>query len=548
MTIGGMTQPAPAPLSWTINTLSPLQTVSTKPVRTAGIVERSLTGDGKPADPIPAGARIMRRWEGAQTDRLNEAQWAGAHGTPIDVDLASDLTTLRARAAHEYHNNPIVEGLVTTHAVDVVGSEGPSLEVVSDDDQYNQELQDLFAEWAQMCDYNGELSLVDILQLWVRQQWTAGSLLGQEVTDQTGSLFPVTYRVHVLHADRLETPWGMQGDPNVAFGIRRTQSGRPLTYYISQPRYFGPYRMATGEFDPIPADMIYHGFIRSEPGQSVGYPLLASALPTIADLRSYDQSVLDAARLAADRSEWFVNIDPQGEKFLPEDGTSFEVAHKRMVTRAAPPGWDVRSHDATHPTAQYADHRKERMAELGRAAAMPLMLIRLDSSQHNYSSARFDHQGYCRHVESWQAWLGRTVLNRMCWTLAREASLSRVIRPKPERAKLYWNWQPPPKGDPVKERAAERMGLQNRTLTFADACRLQNLQEEEVIASWARTRKRLVDAGFTPEEIAAFMGTVARLGPGASGPGASGPGSRQPNDARPKNDPANRPQTENAKP
>lgn len=520
------------PLTWSIDTLAapPVSAPTPKPTsRPAGLVERAIDGSGSPADPLPSGARILRRWEAATTDRLNEAHWADAHGQPIDADLATDLPTLRARAAHEYHNNPIVEGVVTTHAIDVVGSEGPTLEVVCDDDRYAARLQSRWEEWTELCDYNGEMSLVEILQLWCRQLWTAGSLLGQEVTDDTGSAFPAMVRTHVLHANRLETPWGMHGDRSVAFGIRRTQSGRPITYYISEPEFFGPHQMATGKYTPVPADMIYHGFIRHEPGQSVGSPLLASALPAVAHLRDYDMSVLDAAKLAADRSEWFVNLDPTGEKFEP-DG-SFEEKHKRMVTRAAPPGWDVRAHDATHPTAQYVEHRKERMAEIGRAAAMPLMLIRLDSSQHNYSAARFDHQGYIRHLESWQAWLGRVALTRMARTLARELELAGDLRRPRGPVKFYWIWQPPPKGDPVKERAAERMGLQNRTLTFADACRLQNLQEDEVIASWAKTRKKLAAAGFSPDEIAAFLMTSLRTPAGA------------PNDARPGNDPSNRPQT-----
>lgn len=527
------------PLSWSIDTFSSLPaapSAAPKPSRSTGIVERSIDGSGSPADPIPSGARILRRWDAATTDRLNEAQWEEATGQPIDADLAFDLPTLRARAAHEFHNNPVVEGVVTTHAIDVVGAHGPTLEVQSGDDLFNTRLEAFWREWCDLCDYNNEMSLVDILQLWVRQMWTAGSILGQETNDQTGSPFPATLRCHVIHADRLETPWGMHGDPNVAFGIRRSESGMPLTYYISKPKYFGVHRYETGLFDPVPANRIFHGYIRSEPGQSVGYPLLASALPAIRDLRSYDQSVLDAARLAADRSEWFVNINPDGERFEPED--AFEVKHKRMVTRAAPPGWDVRAHDATHPTAHYVEHRKERQSELGRAAAMPLMLIRLDSSQHNYSAARFDDQGYTRHIESWQAWLGRRALNRMVKVLQRELQLVGELPRVPGPINCVWNWQPRPKGDPVKERAAERMGLQNRTLTFAEACRLQNRQEEEVIASWARTKKRLQDAGFTPEEIGVFLAGMMKQ---------QGPASKVPNDARPANNPANRPQSEQAK-
>ncbi|TWU66463.1 phage portal protein [Crateriforma conspicua] len=538
-----------SPLAWSIdcNMVTPPAASPSRVVRSSGIVEKAIDGSGQPADPIPKGARIVRRWEAAQTDRLNEQHWADADGQPIDVDLAFYLPQLRARAAHEYHNNPMVEGVVTTHAIDVVGPQGPSLEVLSDDDRYATRLESMWRQWCEQCDIAGQMTLTDILQLWVRQQWTAGALLGQEVSDDSGSRFPALFRIHALHANRLATPWGMQSERWVAFGIRRNRYGRPLTYYITRPDYVGAFRVETGQFDPIPADMIYHGFVRSEPEQTVGYPLLASALPAIADLRDYDRSVLDAAIMAADRSEWFVNKNPDGEAFeiLDEDGNpvSFEEPYKRRVTRAAPVGWDVTAHDAVHPTANYVEHRRERMAELGRAAAMPLMLIRLDSSQHNYSSSRFDHQGYIRHIESWQAWLGRTVLNRMVRTLARELTLAGELHTPKTLPRLQWAWQPPPDGDPVKSRSSERMGLQNRTLTFATACRKQNLQEDDVIASWSSTIKKLRAAGMKPEEIAAFLQITLRSS-GAS----TGQGSRQPNDARPGNDPSNRPQTAAARP
>ncbi|MEM9367512.1 MAG: phage portal protein [Planctomycetota bacterium] len=529
---------ADEPLTWSVDVVAdPLAKSSPPKYHAPVIVERSLDGSGQPAEPIPAGSTILRRWEGAQTDRLNEAHWAGATGLPIDADLAIDLPNLRARAAHEYHNNPLIEGIVETHATDIVGPEGPTLEVLTDDDAFATHFESRWNEWTEICDHNAELHLDEILRIWVKSVWTCGPWLGQETNDETGSSFPAMMRLHDIHASRLDTPMHMSGDARVAFGVRRSRSGRPLKYYVSQPDTFGPHQIDTGRFEELDPEFVYHDYIRTESGQNVGYPLLASALSVIGDLRDYDQSVLDAAQLAADRSEWFVNLDPNGDKYEPEDSSKLEVKYKRKVTRAAPPGWDVRAHDAVHPTANYVEHRRERMAELGRCAAMPLMLIRLDSSDHNQSSARFDHQKYCWHIKSWQKWLRKKVLNRLARRLSRELVLARDLRRLPPDLRYGWNWTPPPQGDPVKERSAERMGLQNRTLTFAAACRAQNLQEEDVIASWARTLKRMIDAGFTREEAMSLI---------AAGPSRSGFGSREPNDSRSGNDPSNRPQSDRA--
>ncbi len=61
----------------------------------------------------------------------------------------------------------------------------------------------------------------------------------------------------------------------------------------------------------------------------------------------------------------------------------------------------------SHPNAQNSEFRKERSRDLGRPAGMPLMQIRLDSSGHNYSSARFDAQTYQKANRIIQGSLGR---------------------------------------------------------------------------------------------------------------------------------------------
>jgi hypothetical protein len=161
-----------------------------------------------------------------------------------------------------------------------------------------------------------------------------------------------------------------------------------------------------------------------------------------------------------------------------------------------------------HPTAQYSEHRRERMLEFGRSACIPLMMIRLDSSQHNYSSARFDHQVYVQNLEVWRSWIARRNLNRLVAGVSRELQLARELPPPPPDLRFRWGWTRPPHVDPAKERAAERIGLQNRTLTFEDACFSGPHTQEDVIASWAKTLRMLENSGFTPEQVTAFLSTL----------------------------------------
>jgi hypothetical protein len=73
-----------------------------------------------------------------------------------------------------------------------------------------------------------------------------------------------------------------------------------------------------------------------------------------------------------------------------------------------PPGWKPWQYSASQPPVQYPDFRAERHRELGRPFGMPLLMVRLDSSKHNYSSARLDTQTYNRTVSGIQCWLSGT--------------------------------------------------------------------------------------------------------------------------------------------
>ncbi|MEO1526719.1 MAG: phage portal protein [Planctomycetota bacterium] len=484
-----------------------------------------------PGGDVPA-MDVSRRWEAARTTRLNEAHWAGSTpaDTPLDVDIHEDLSTLRQRTRHEYHNNPHVEGCVATHAVDVVGAEGPRLEVISDNDNFNNRVEAYWREWSEICDYTGQMGLPELLQTRVRQYWFDGNHVSQDTNAKRTSTrfqawdFPSTYRIHDITPTRMQTPFAMMGDASVAFGIRRDDDGVPLTYYFQKRKPHGASWLQTGEFEQVDAQFVDHNFLHHDPEQSIGYPLLSSALDTIAQIRDYDTHVMDAADLAASMSGWFVNRDPDGEKFQATnndgDPIGFSVAEKRRVMRASPNGWDVVFPPSNQPTAEYVGHRKERQAEIGRAAAMPLMLIRLDSSGHNYSSARFDSGNYRRQLQNWQSWIARRSLFPMVRILVRDLQLAGELRRPPRGVRYVFHWDPPAEVDPMKSRGEEKIGLGNKTLSFHEACLRNGKDEDAVLASWSRTYRKLEAQGFTPEQIAVFMASwsMGKL-PGMTGTG-----------------------------
>lgn len=451
----------------------------------------------------------VRRWDAAKTDRLNRAHWANAKGDHINADLDVDLETLRTRSAFEASNNPLVEGVVNTHCNDVVGAEGPTLQVQSDSDGFNEAAESVWRDWWQNPDVNGQLSGPEMLKLWVRGLWVNGEYLAQIVTaNRAGG--PVAMRLLCLDPRRLVTPPGQDVQNGVTLGVRRTKTGRPLGYFISEPLDNLSALSLIPDSEEIPAADIIHGFKVLEPGQARGVPWLAPVLQVVADLRDYDAQVLDAARQAADFAVLLYATSEDAGFVSLNESTEIE----RRTIRNMPPGWQPMQLKPEQPSTNYVDYRAERLRELGRPVGMPLMTVTLDSSGHNYSSARFDGQVYQRGNAGIQKWMEHHTLNRMADSVLREARLAGALPAGPAQVRYQWVWPVPPHVDPTKEANAETIRLQNKTLTLSKALAAHGMDLESTIQQLQREKKLLAAAGLDgqtqPDAGRAFIDAIVR--------------------------------------
>jgi capsid protein len=78
--------------------------------------------------------------------------------------------------------NPILEGVINTYCTDVVGRNGPTLQVQSDDPAYNAALEQVWKDWFCEPDVRRIQGGVDILRSCVRGLWINGEFLLQKVT------------------------------------------------------------------------------------------------------------------------------------------------------------------------------------------------------------------------------------------------------------------------------------------------------------------------------------------------------------------------------
>lgn len=484
---------------------------------------RILDSSGKPFVAIagPRGDRqyetmpqwmASRHWESAETTRLNEAHWSYAiqSDRPLNDWLSDQLTTVRGRTIYESRQNGTISGMVSTLADDVVGPDGPTLEIQSDNQAFNDAAEAVWHQWFQAPTFRPNVSGAMLLRLWVKNLPRCGEFLAQIATDQTAD-GPVKMRLRPKHARDLQTPLDSTGDGRFILGVQfeTIDLDRPLRYWFARSSNNG----YSTEIEPWPVDLVIHEFMLEEEGQARGYPWLTPSLTPAADLRDYDDQVQDAARLMADQACLLYNQNPEEQWASPEE-TTFE----RRTIKMAPPGWTPFLLNAAQPPVQYPDYRAERQREIGRPMSMPLMIMRLDASKHNYSSARFDGQSWARFVQFVQLFLSGTeksrgTLNRLVDLVLAEARFAiPELRNRPPKVVYDWTWPVRPHVDPQKEGNATQIRLNTCQSSLTEERAAQGRSIDSLISSLVKEKEKFEKAGLPlPPHLAGERGPTEVL-------------------------------------
>lgn len=492
---------------------------SAKAAKSAGGKEVVYVG---PYGSIDRTGRVtgVRRWNSANRTRLNRESWRSfTQNNTINQDLIDRRDLLVARSKWEAANNGFIRGMIETWVTDVVGDSGPSLQVQSDNPDFNEWLEQEWDAWWGRPDLNGQLTGPDFLDLDERSACEQGESINQIVEDPR-SEHPWPMALVAIDSNRLSNSVlaGFQGvgkDNVVILGVERTRQGRVEAYWVNDtidgvtisqtPRRIG-------------AEQIIHLFEVIEADQARGVPRLAPILDVCAGLRSFDSETLTAARTAA---RFAALLESQGTAALePVDmDASADINEGEWAT--VPPGWTIRQMQAQHPNTTYQMYSDERYREIGCAFGMPLMRLKLDSSKHNYSSARFDDQLYQRRVIKRRGVLSRNKLARLiAWMLRDRLRETVPVKVPKGGVQFLWSWQPFPHVDPLKEAQASLVRLASGTTTLADEIAVGGRDLESHIRVMARVYEAFDKAGVPiPEWGGTAMLLAQQIDSGEYAPG-----------------------------
>jgi lambda family phage portal protein len=406
------------------------------------------------------------RYDNAATTDENRRNWFG-----VDYLSAKSANSfqvrkiLRTRSRYEVANNPFLFGIVNSNADDLI-STGPKLQILTDDDKYNAEVEKVWGDWEL------EVGFVDKLRtLKVSKTVDGEGFLIFKTAKNLNS--PVKLYLLDVEADQVTDAapttlmqfWidGITLDPVTEEPVEyRVLKSHPGDYYAPN--------MNPLETVSIKAENVVQWFTKFRPGQARGVPAFTSSLDMFNELRSYRKAVLNNAQLAAVHSAVIeteyapVSDDDDEDAFLPWK----RVETERGVMVMLPKGAKMSAFDAKQPQTTYEMFQEKCLAEACRPLNYPLNLALGTSQKFNFSSAKLDHINYRNGLNVERGDCKRRVLKKIFDAWYSEAVLCGAIRPY-NGLKLpphEWHWPGYQSIDPVADAQADHERLSNGTLTY----------------------------------------------------------------------------------
>lgn len=448
--------------------------------------DRRLTGNSN--EPVE-----VRRWDGSM---LGDVNFSHVTGRSINEDLVWHLPVLVDRCSYEASINPTIAGAIDAQSSALVSPGGPTwvcapkrpVDLPKDEQKslsrYLAEAESILQEWFAEPSHNGDQSGAMILQQIVFQQFTCGNGFTQIVNGRGDGVNPIRLRLAPIHAARVlkNVNRSTAAGENVCLGIVRDSFGKPTKYLVAEPGLDGSFSTSIKSIE-VPASQMIHSYLATEPGQIAGFPLLAPALGTIADLRAFDEATQNAATLAAKLSVVFVDKDDKTPVFK---GGSQSVKIGAQTFMHAPRGKDVKQLSATHPGAQYVEYTNERWRSVGRAIGIPLMVLRQNSQEHSYSGSRQDMASWVAALQKEQ-WAIERRMAPILLQVLREAELRKLIAPAPVPVSVSGIWSPVPGADPYKDALSTQINLSTMSTTLLDVWQANGHRPQEMISKLKRS-------------------------------------------------------------
>ncbi len=419
----------------------------------------------------------------------------------IDLYLASELVTLRARARELVRQNPYAKRFVTAIKSNIVGAEGVTIQAQSTrlvnglpelDTLANTAIETAFKDWASYhCDYRGRRSFVDLQNLAISTAGQDGEFLFRVYQGRRYGKYG--FQLDCIDPELLDvTKNTLTSSGEIRLGVEYNHRGKPIWYHFRERTELGMYNQSRTY--KVAADEIIHGFIDEWPDQSRGVPWMHASLARLKNLDKYDETAMIASRFGAS-GMLFLSSDDNGDDYEGDESANEDGEDELATLQHVEPGSikNIGSHkmqdfDPRYPHELYDTYHKANLRSVSSGIGVSYHSISNDLKDVNFSSIRagvMEDREIYKSIQSWfirqmvkpvyERWLSLAILNQSI--RVGKAPLARAVTeyfPAHYQARR-WDWV-----DPAKDGAANDLELKNRTTSRSQIMRDKGRDPEQV--------------------------------------------------------------------
>lgn len=227
---------------------------------------------------------VVRGYDAAKVGRRT-AGWNAGSGS-ANAEIAPALSRVRNRCREVVRNNEYAARALDSLVSNTVGD---GITVKAHD-------QELFDNWSEECDADGQLDFPGLIELAVRTRRESGEAIIRLRSRQPEDGLTVPLQIQVLEPDHLDSSKnGPLKNGNYAIaGVEFNLIGQRVAYWLFpiHPGEVASYRLNSLESKRVPASEVIHYYRKRRPSQVRGMPELAVSLMRLRDLGDYEQAEL----------------------------------------------------------------------------------------------------------------------------------------------------------------------------------------------------------------------------------------------------------------
>ncbi|OQX35374.1 MAG: phage portal protein [Oceanospirillales bacterium LUC14_002_19_P2] len=431
--------------------------------------------------------------------------WSAPQSGPNNA-LTGNMGTLINRSRAAIRNDPWAASGLEKLVSNIVGT-GIKPKSEATDDSVRRDLQQLFLDWTDESDADGQLDFYGQQSLAARAMLEAGECFIRLRPRRPEDGLSVPLQLQLLEAEFV--PWDYNDDLKnghaIRAGIELDQLGRRVAYWMHKTHPHDYTILDTANLRRIPAEEVLHLYEPLRPGQLRGQPVLTQVLLRMHHLDKFDDATLLRQEIANLFTGFITKPAPEQERVDPltgrpivydlqgvpmvgmEPGTMQELSPGEEIVFNTPPG----------AASDYPDFIRQQLMAVSAGIGLPFELLSGDMKGVSDRALRVVLNEFRRRIQQLQHnqlvfQLCRPVWNR--WlelaVLSGDISAPNYHNKPNDYRRVKWI----PHGwayiHPVQDMQAQALAVRNGYKSRSEVVSEQGYDSEEVDAEIAADNRR----------------------------------------------------------